>query len=55
MATDSNSTIHTSIRIDRELRRRLEEAAKSSVRSFSGEVAYRLQRSLAQQAEEAAA
>jgi hypothetical protein len=52
---DTNNTgrCPTTIRIDPQLRRKLEDAAKSSFRSINSEMTYRLSQSFERQTDEA--
>jgi hypothetical protein len=53
-----NSTaaaVAMTVRLDRELRRQIEDAAKSSLRPLSREIVYRLKRSFERQRPEAVA
>jgi len=49
----NHATVATTVRLDRELRRQIEEAAEASERSVSREVVYRLRRTFEMPAEAA--
>jgi hypothetical protein len=53
--TSRTGVVQVSTHLDEKLRRQLAEAAEASVRSLSGEIAYRLKTSFARQPEEEAA
>ena len=50
----TNESVPTTVRLDPSLRRQLEDAAKASFRSLSGEMVFRLTESLKPTAAEAA-
>jgi hypothetical protein len=56
MSDNLNETVVAmTVRLDRDLRRQIEDAAKSSLRPLSREIAYRLKRSFERQPAEAVA
>jgi len=55
MTPQPQRRVQISLHVDAELRAQLEEAARRSVRSISGEITYRLQQSLLNETEAAAA